>query len=141
MSSCRLPFCRIASLPHNHRQTFSGGWLLFYSYCSPLLMEMAASTHHSANSNPFVQQQQDDGGCLKWTAAKEQIWNTEHRRRRLPHEERQQRPTTNVQRILLARLPRMHSAIGGEGDNSCMLPAERGVPCTAMVLRGIWCRG
>jgi hypothetical protein len=50
---------------------FSGGWLLFSSYCSPLSMEMVASTTHSINLNPFAQQRQDNSGCLEWTAAKE----------------------------------------------------------------------
>ncbi len=58
----------------------------------------------------------------------------ELQRWRLPREEWGQRPTTNVQHILLARLPQMHRAIREEGANSCTPPAEHGVPCTAMVL-------
>ncbi len=34
-----------------------------------------------------------------------------------------------------------NSTVGGERANSCTLPAERGVPCTAMVLWGIGGRG
>ncbi len=35
-------------------------WLLFFSYCSLLLMAMAASTHHSANSNTFAQDEEQN---------------------------------------------------------------------------------
>jgi hypothetical protein len=126
VSAPLLPHCFLAS---RSPPTFSGGWLLFSSYCSPLLMEMAVSTHHSANSNPFAQQQWDNSGCLEWTAAKERIRNTERQRRRLPHEEQQQRPATNMQWILLARMPQMRSAIGREEQTHAL--RRRSTECHA----------